>query len=134
MSNGDIAKKWSRALRSGVYAQGQGRAKDVRGGKMVYCCLGVLSEVLGEALEVGRSLPSPRVLESTLHVVGIGYWEFAVLNDTLRRSFAEIADVVDAASEKHERGIRMMGSRCGNYNKTPFDAYVKHILSEVRSE
>lgn len=47
--NKRLKAKWLRALRSGEYAQGNGRLKD---GKR-YCCLGVLLAVKG-GVEVGR--------------------------------------------------------------------------------
>lgn len=41
----EIKKQWLDALRSGKYAQGKSKLKNVSNGE--YCCLGVLCEVMG---------------------------------------------------------------------------------------
>jgi len=41
----EIKEKWLAALRSGDYKQGRGALKRILNGEVVYCCLGVLSDL-----------------------------------------------------------------------------------------
>lgn len=74
--------KWTAALRSGEYKQTRCTLKNDEG----YCCLGVLNEVLG--------LPQSYIGLPLM----VGNWErLARMNDEQGKSFAQIADVIDAA-------------------------------------
>ncbi len=49
----DIKARWLTALRSGEYKQGKNRLRNTQSdGKFVYCCLGVLCDVLKEDVGV----------------------------------------------------------------------------------
>jgi hypothetical protein len=115
----EIFRKWTEALRSGDYKQGHGylRMKDK------YCCLGVLCDVY--AKETGKGKWEER-FDKTFDFVhtetgdknyGVlpefvrrwaGLWSgtgtirktntksLAILNDSRRMSFEEIADIIEA--------------------------------------
>ena len=104
----DIAIKWVEALRSGKYQQGKFslRSHDDR-----YCCLGVLCDVLKEQIGLEwrqkSSLTAPFVFGTQISVlsndiinlVGMKQTEQDILssmNDLEEKSFAEIADYIDA--------------------------------------
>lgn len=60
--NKAIKRKWVAALRSGKYKQGGGELRYERDeGDIRHCCLGVLCEVMGEAIEYGMSLPPEHI-------------------------------------------------------------------------
>ena len=90
---------WIEALRSGKYKQGQAVLRRIeRDGSATHCCLGVLSEIKGftdpDMVSDGGLLYP--------HVAAIGcltnqeinkLWN---MNDSQRRTFAEIADYIEA--------------------------------------
>ncbi len=43
----ELKQRWLEALRSGKFPKGKYYLKDTRGDRPVYCCLGVLCEVIG---------------------------------------------------------------------------------------
>lgn len=51
--NEDVKRRWTEALRSGAYTQGESRLHAVRHGQHYYCCLGVLCELAVEDGLVG---------------------------------------------------------------------------------
>ena len=116
--NPEVKKKWLEALRSGKYKQGRWA---LRNGDNEYCCLGVLCEV---ARREGV-IPNPRSIgkgEDKTYIYGKGFdregsilprgvtgWaglsngnpsvsghNLSVWNDSERKSFAEIADLIEA--------------------------------------
>jgi len=88
--NQEVKAKWVEALRSGKYKQGRKTLKHA--GR--YCCLGVLCEVAGEPIErFHNNLNNP-----FMERVGFPWGQHGVLiemNDTKKKSFAEIADYVE---------------------------------------
>lgn len=86
----ELAVKWIEALRSGKYKQGRSRLK--HSGR--YCCLGVLCEVAGytpkrhdvDLCLTPLSEKLPKSIES----------DCIYMNDSKRKSFAEIADYIEA--------------------------------------
>lgn len=102
--NVPLLRKWSRALRSGKYKQGKGQLRDGDN----FCCLGVLCDVSGvgkwedgayegntcvESIAVDKKIGAI-AYRIPLYVLG-GPNDFTGLNDTLKYTFADIADVVD---------------------------------------
>ena len=86
-------KRWAEALRSGRFAQTTGCLRNERG----YCCLGVgYFELLGREPGQGwnpvQREPFLRAVSITLDDVS----RFATANDNEGKTFAEIADMVDA--------------------------------------
>lgn len=119
----ELLAKWLAALRSGEYRQGQDLLyngdSDEQG---QYCCLGVLCEI-GGTLKKGASepLPSPRDYEAMGVYIRNGeslniepeegfddpylfdpkageLHSASTFNDTLNRSFTQIADIVERSS------------------------------------
>jgi hypothetical protein len=93
--NGDIKAKWLQALRSGEYKQGHGRLRILPN---LYCCLGVLCEVMGVkadgVLYDGcTSYISPR----TQNVAGLRAKDQSRLSSMNDRgdTFPEIADWIE---------------------------------------
>ena len=41
-------EKWVSALQDGKYTQGNGTLKDLAGGDELYCCLGVLADIIDQ--------------------------------------------------------------------------------------
>lgn len=102
---------WLEALRSGKYRQTTGFLKVEREGKQHYCCLGVLCEVLKDKYEIseGESCVTPGLtffddssdaltdkLISTFKLEGDAVTTLYRMNDDDGRSFAEIADWIEA--------------------------------------
>lgn len=119
----EIKKLWVDALRSGEFEQGTGALRRVLPGNTdKYCCLGVLSELAYRAgvVGVGRTLESRGVTQygnATAYLppevcewAGIsmeedgdvdlryedGYEPATHLNDSVRLTFAQIADCIEA--------------------------------------
>jgi hypothetical protein len=114
----DIKKKWVAALRSGEYLQAYSK---LRSGAR-YCCLGVLCDLyakdtgrgswIGDHFAVNTvhyNLALPREVQSWAEVhngvidcgtdTGFGEKVWAcTLNDMHKKSFAEIADIVEKAT------------------------------------
>jgi len=103
-----VAKKWVKALRSGKYEQGAGVLKTEDGR---FCCLGVLTDVLGEKCQPGRENLTRKVMRLAGMKTNIGERpdtedgfmndNLAELNDSCAYSFKEIADVI----EKEYKGL-----------------------------
>jgi hypothetical protein len=102
-----LKEKWVAALRSGNYAQGTDALCTVVGGEARYCCLGVLvEEVYGDDTWKEDS-SNGALLRSTGNSCTLGYAERGTLgvtefvgrlvsmNDTLGKSFEEIADYIE---------------------------------------
>jgi hypothetical protein len=103
-----IMQKWVKALRSGKYKQAQEllRKVDRETGEVVgHCCLGVLCDLYrkekrkGWSPRLGAAYPSDTVASWA----GMDHWnpkvdgvELAQLNDAYNKSFAEIADIIEA--------------------------------------
>lgn len=104
--NQDLKTKWVKALRSGIYKQGQMRLRrevgvgelfSHRGAqppKYEYCCLGVLCEVVGKPYTGSAGGLSWEVSDlaelpwnTQQHLVGI--------NDSGKYSFSQIADWIE---------------------------------------
>jgi hypothetical protein len=85
----NLKTKWVEALRSGQFNQTQGSLKR---GKDAFCCLGVLCEIVGystDASDAGQTYPLLDKLVSN-------YGPIVVMNDDEGKSFAEIADFIEA--------------------------------------
>lgn len=97
MSEKTLRQRWIEALRSGEYKQGHYRLKC----EGRYCCLGVLAELAGklEEQENGEFLAVGAGMASLPHEV-IGnqsiFWD---MNDSWGKTFAEIADYIEAHPE-----------------------------------
>lgn len=95
--NIENATKWAKALRSGEFEQTTHRMSSLDGGR--FCCLGV-------ACKIAR-LPVGEDTANYLHVarwLGLDHdvykpwgttYEYSGLNDRERKTFSEIADVID---------------------------------------
>lgn len=108
--NPDIKAKWVAALRSGAFVQANTQLKKVAGGKITYCCLGVLCELADIQLRpIGNDHNNEyyRTWETTdsylgpkaLAAVGLTPDEqrhLAKLNDSQGKTFAQIADYIEA--------------------------------------
>lgn len=106
---------WVEALRSGKYQQTQGRlVKQLEDGSIGYCCLGVACEVLGAEKgltrkgHIGFHFGDARVytlyLPTDIHTLlglkdnkGSHEWGSLTLTNDGGASFAEIADIIEAA-------------------------------------
>jgi hypothetical protein len=95
--NVDNVKKWVAALRSGDYKQGKGAMYNAN--KDTYCCLGVAACLVPGLPIEGRNSAYSTVAEWLgIHSAGdmyAGGEHFVHLNDTLDKSFTEIADEVE---------------------------------------
>lgn len=109
MINKEFVKKWLEALRSGKYKQGYNRLKDDKDG---YCCLGVGVEI---AKEMGCEAAQKQKMSGaypnydwwtdfigsntyllSMQVHYKGHIEYlSNLNDVLKLSFTEIADLIE---------------------------------------
>lgn len=93
----EIAKLWTKALRSGKYKQAKRRLKTKSG----YCCLGVLCDVSAFKGWHGIILLPEEVQEWSGMMSSIGeYGEFKEANSLTDdndegKSFDEIADIID---------------------------------------
>lgn len=112
----EVKAKWVAALRSGEYAQGDGQLRSVSNR---FCCLGVLCDIhakessgewvgcgyMGETMILNDEVAAWAGLpfngkvsvtigrsEAVLPVHNDGYW----YDDTKARTFAEIADAIEA--------------------------------------
>lgn len=89
-----MARKWSKALRSGKYKQGKHELYTPS--KDSYCCLGVLCRINGENEEVMEQ--TGLSLAGILRKYGMsGHIESTLMtmNDDNESTFEEIADVID---------------------------------------
>lgn len=107
--NKELKAKWVEALRSGKYKQTKRRLQSVNG--KAYCCLGVLEHcVMGveygpeyRAHKAPDNLPDAvkNPASTTLDTAGMdgsipgGTWLW-YMNDIEEKTFAEIADVIEA--------------------------------------
>lgn len=111
----DIKQQWLDALRSGEYEQGEGELCTDNDGRLEYCCLGVLARVVGfdpyrlenvaDLSDIGRddllgpwSTPGEsNIYEGTDEKTHVTVQrKLAAMNDHGRKSFAEIADWIEA--------------------------------------
>lgn len=104
-----IIAAWVQALRSGKYKQGRGCLKSVDSPDETYCCLGVLCVLAKKAGVItlreyknDLNLPEKVVKWSGLSTNN-GSFELktrksslVTLNDDRRKSFSEIADVIES--------------------------------------
>jgi hypothetical protein len=86
--NKDLKAKWVEALRSGDYKQGTQLLKNQGEDECTYCCLGVLCVIAGKDTDAGSY--------RWLNKVTKGYYPFVLMNDDDGKSFAEIADYIEA--------------------------------------
>ena len=93
-------RKWVEALRGGKYAQCTDKLYNGEGG---YCCLGVLASVAGETAKDIKNDTDLGALPNVMEFVGLrdseGAYEdgcLVVHNDKLRKTFAEIADIIES--------------------------------------
>lgn len=108
MMDPELKAKWTAELRSGKYKQGAGRLRKlVEDGTWVFCCLGVLAEVLGlELTENGYRLPDGSETDRVLRDPSTGdalfgltdkqHCDLTFRNDCRKYSFAEIADYIES--------------------------------------
>lgn len=123
MMNPELKAKWVEALRSGKYVQGQHGLRTERNGAEAFCCMGVLCEVMGlertcEMSEPGYVMPDGSVSSGYVpdELLGGGVvpdellggggvpvpysrscpCHLAHMNDTENKTFAEIADWIEA--------------------------------------
>lgn len=113
---GPNQKKWLDALRSGQYEQGKSWL--CRNGK--YCCLGVACEVFELPKEIvgdrvkyaGSTGPAPCQVVDALGLHSDTGWtvdggdSVVTLNDRARKTFAEIADILEANADSYFVGPR----------------------------
>ena len=104
----DLKAAWVQALRSGDYAQGTGQLHDPN--RDCHCALGVLGQLLAEDGEARWSADGTELFPLhfpfdpdefiSARLTGLTPEEqgdIVHLNDTQRRSFAEIADWIEGA-------------------------------------
>ncbi len=102
----DPVSLWLAALESGEYKQGAGQLKDKNG----YCCLGVLCEVAKaegviQSYKPDSAVPPSEVVDWAKLNSGVGMYRsrgqcsLANDNDSLGRSFREIADTIRSRPE-----------------------------------
>ena len=104
------AKRWVKALRSGEYKQGIGTLRTPSG---EFCCLGVACDLYAESHKraswdhetfvIGEECDSTELPEKVMRWLGMKTRNGALpgntlifLNDVARRSFDEIADVIES--------------------------------------
>lgn len=102
MALGPNQTKWLAALRSGEWKQGKNRLFDGTG----YCCLGVAAAVLAHSDDLNRTYPSDALVKdlglfdsagSPHDAQGAdGEYCLSLLNDKKDKTFAQIADIVEA--------------------------------------
>lgn len=111
----DLRRRWIEALRSGEYKQGVTELKRRRDGELLYCCLGVLCELIGTEFredpdldgfyrfEVDGTQYSSSLAPDQCRLIGLygalgerpyAGSSLAALNDA-HVSFAEIADIIE---------------------------------------
>ncbi len=94
----EFKAKWVAALRSGEYHQAHNAlCKYYRNREYAYCCLGVARSVLGS--DAKELLNGPSYGGSILSVLGLDIKArkfLAHMNDDDGKSFAEIADYIEA--------------------------------------
>lgn len=116
----ELLAKWLAALRSGDFQQCRGSMMKVDEGQPGFCCLGVLAKVAdADESEMARGTPSRRFLDSArIEFVTEGpksnglmdsadagnpylppIQNFATCANDGGRTFAEIADAIEACSE-----------------------------------
>jgi hypothetical protein len=111
--NPELKGRWTAKLRSGDYLQGKGALRKRGEERDLFCCLGVLCEIAVEDGEVVRS-ETPEVIgwnyryaeEGALLPIELEGWsgiasyddrrKLMDLNDSKGKTFAEIADWIDA--------------------------------------
>jgi hypothetical protein len=94
MENRDLHAAWVAALRSGEYMQTIGKLRSSDG---AYCCLGVLAKIAGlEINKAGNGIEGESDYERISLLVAQRASHFIHLNDAERKSFAEIADFIEA--------------------------------------
>src|SRR4051794_35352962 len=96
----ELTQKWVDALRSGKYKQGKGLLRDFNDN---YCCLGVLCEIAGISASLDHCISGSRYTylgySSNLPLkiwLNTHESELMGLNDSLKKSFNEIADYIEA--------------------------------------
>ncbi len=87
----EIKEKWVKALRSGEYEQNYGDL--YKAGN--FCCLGVLAEIIGIPGKE-QCTDTYYELENKTELTSSQRDKCARLNDFERKTFAEIADYVEA--------------------------------------
>jgi hypothetical protein len=106
--NLEIKTKWLEALRSGRYIQGQACLQKINdAGDPVHCCLGVLCDIVAPELwnrevesdiipcnDESALLPFIVMLEADVDEKTANI--LADMNDAGRKTFAEIADYIEA--------------------------------------
>ena len=96
--NGDLKQKWISALRSGEYKQARLCLFNGEG----YCCLGVLCKIAGREVPMHSMDPADDVKEKNEYfwidsIIGEGHrCNLVIKNDEMQRTFAEIADYIEA--------------------------------------
>lgn len=121
----ELVESWLVALRSGKYAQGQGRLRNEGFEPARYCCLGVLADVCyekgickdgwqtfdrfdwrtrwdlpDEVLTESGSVPYG-VLRHELEAAGIRLTRLIYMNDTDELSFEQIANFIEEVWNEH---------------------------------
>jgi hypothetical protein len=94
----DIAKQWVAALRSGDYKQGQGQLKNSARADY-YCCLGVLAELSPYPYVGCSSYLKTNIVDWAGLQTGLGVGgdiDLIEENDRWRKSFEQIADIIEA--------------------------------------
>ena len=112
--NKEIKTKWVAALRSGKYKQTQGALRRPKPSSSCdrpegYCCLGVLCKVVAPNKRWSKGLTAysfykasavlPKFILDSLNLTSKEedcYYKLPSMNDSGGRSFAEIADFVEA--------------------------------------
>ncbi len=109
-------KTWAEALKSGKYPQTKGFLCLTDGGKKSYCCLGVLEELFDPDSLVETAATA--VSQKTCDAIGIPAYiygnldtikinnAFANMNDHEGKTFAEIADYIEANIEDPDLGVK----------------------------
>lgn len=103
----DVMEKWVAALRSGKYRQGKNR---LRNSCNQFCCLGVLCDISeisqfdedGFYLKAGAILPYKVMEWADIKSPSPYAQEYSLMsmNDSLNKSFEEIADFIEANYEE----------------------------------
>lgn len=99
-----IRDTWIEALRSGKYKQGNHhmRIEDSDDGSLTYCCLGVLTDALGDwegyedYLGKGHAIQCQETYAPA--IAGLGWEEqvdFTIMNDKSLMSFEQIATYIE---------------------------------------
>ena len=114
----EIAERWLAALRGGEYKQTRNTLRvTMSDGKSSFCCLGVLCDLHSKETGVAwdeedeyrgkkDGLPKEVILWAGLEKDGflpnpvLGGEHLSVLNDGMRYTFVEIADVIDKQKDR----------------------------------